>query len=45
MLSLVNCALKCQQDLLVAARHAVHEEVHVIAALEQVQGGPQHANM
>ena len=31
--------LNCKQDLLVAARHTVHEDVHVIAVLEQVQGG------
>jgi hypothetical protein len=31
--------------LLVAARHAVGKHVHVISALEQVQGGLQHAYM
>ncbi len=31
--------------LLVAARHAVRENVHVITALEQVQGGLQYADM
>jgi hypothetical protein len=35
-----------QRDLLlVAARHAVREDVHVITALEQIQGGLQHADM
>ena len=29
--------LKCKQDLLVVARHAVREDVRVIAALKQVQ--------
>jgi hypothetical protein len=38
--------LECQWDLLlVAARHAVCENVHVIAVLEKVQGGLQHADM
>jgi hypothetical protein len=38
--------LECQRYLLlVAARHAVCENVHVIAVLEKVQGGLQHADM
>ena len=38
--------LERQRDLLlVAARHAVREDVHVIATLEQVQGGLQYAYM
>ena len=31
--------------LLVAARHTVREDMHVIAALEQVQGGLQYAHV
>jgi hypothetical protein len=38
--------LERQRDLLlVAARHAVREDVHVITVLEQVQGGLQYADM
>ena len=38
--------LEGQRDLLlVAARYAVREDMHVIALLEKVQGGLQHADM
>jgi hypothetical protein len=38
--------LECWRDLLlVAARHSIREDVHVIAVLEKVQGGLQHADM
>ena len=38
--------LECQRDLLlVAARHAIREDVHVIAVLEKVQGRLQHTDM
>ena len=38
--------LERQRDLLlVTARYAVREDMHVIAVLEKVQGGLQHADM
>ena len=38
--------LECQQDLLlVAAQHATRKGLYVMAVIEKVHGGPQHADM
>lgn len=43
--SLAHSLERPRHFLLVAARHAVGKHVHVISALEQVQGGLQHAHV